>query len=251
MSKNIYRVNKKSDLDDIMKNNLYKPICICFLKKSKDLDLWNNLSSTLLTISKINTYSMNILIDFDNFVDDFNGGVGYFDSIKNNTPYFMAFFKGKTIAMCDNNDNFIPIVINHLEQIHSTYVNKLLSIFDNSENNNQNNENNENNQKSTIIRKIIIDEDLENDTNNQDIRTNLTIEDMLNIEINKKQDKKLDKNDNLLINDTEIDMSNNNYIKNHLLNNATNKKSNNENISLSIDQFELKKPDTHYMCNIF
>lgn len=102
-------------------------------------------------------------------------------------------------------------------------------------------------ENSTVTRKIIIDEDLENDTNNQDIRTNLTIEDRLNIEINKKEDK----NDNLLINDTEIDMSNNNYIKNHLLNNAANKKTNAENISLSIDQFELKKPDTHYMCSIF
>jgi hypothetical protein len=131
MSKNIYRVNKKTDLDEIMKNNMYKPICICFLSKSKNQDIYNNLSSTILTISKINTYSMNIIIDFDNFIDDFNGEVGYFDSIKNNTPYFMAFFKGKIIATCDNTENFIPIVANHLDQIHSTYLNKLISIFDN------------------------------------------------------------------------------------------------------------------------
>jgi len=131
MSKNIYRVNKKTDLDEIMKNNMYKPICICFLSKSKNQDIYDDLSSTILTISKINTYSMNIIIDFDNFTDDFNGNVGYFDSIKNNTPYFMAFFKGKIIATCDNSENFIPIVANHLEQIHSTYLDKLTSIFDN------------------------------------------------------------------------------------------------------------------------
>ena len=95
-------------------------------------------------------------------------------------------------------------------------------------------------ENSTVTRKIIIDDDLENDTNNQDIRTNLTIEDMLNIEINKKQDK----------NDTEIDMSNNNYIKNHLLDNTQNKESHHENILLSINQFEIKKDDKHYMCNI-
>lgn len=131
MSKNIYRVNKKTDLDEIMKNNMYKPICICFLSKSKNQDIYDDLSSTILTISKINTYSMNIIIDFDNFTDDFNGNVGYFDSIKNNTPYFMAFFKGKIIATCDNSENFIPIIANHLEQIHSTYLDKLTSIFDN------------------------------------------------------------------------------------------------------------------------
>ena len=103
-----------------------------------------------------------------------------------------------------------------------------------------------NNDNLITKRKIIINDDLENDTSNQDIRTNLTIEDMLNIEKNKK----LDKNDNLLINDTEIDMSNNNFIKNHILDNSPNKKSNYENIFLSIDQFEIKKDDKHYMCNI-
>ena len=61
MSKNIYRVNKKSDLDEIMKNNMYKPICICFLSKTLNKNIYNDLSSTLLTISKINTYLINII----------------------------------------------------------------------------------------------------------------------------------------------------------------------------------------------
>src|SRR3990167_10425591 len=117
MSKNIYRINKKTDLDEIMKNNLYKQICICFLSKSRNADIYNDLSLSILTIAKINTYTMNVIIDFDNFTDNFNGEIGYFDSIKNNTPSFMAFFKGKKIINCDNSENFISIVISHLEHI--------------------------------------------------------------------------------------------------------------------------------------
>ena len=94
MSKNIYRVNKKSDLDEIMKNNFYKPICIVFISKSQN-NMYNDLSSTLLTLSKVNSYIMTVIIDFDNFIDN----IGYFSSIKNNIPYFMAFFKVKVILI--------------------------------------------------------------------------------------------------------------------------------------------------------
>ena len=48
MSKKIYRVNKKSDLDEIMKNNFFKPVCIVFLSKSADSKLFNEI------IDKIN-----------------------------------------------------------------------------------------------------------------------------------------------------------------------------------------------------
>jgi len=168
MSKNIYRVNKKTDLDEIMKNNMYKPICICFLSKSLNNTIYEDLTSTLLTISKLNTYMMNIIIDFDNFTDDFNGSNGYFDSIKNNTPYFMAFFKGKIIAITDNSENFIPIVINHLEKIHETYIGKLSMIFDNPNPNpnhipNQNINNNLNGQINNRL-----DEELDNNMDNDE-----------------------------------------------------------------------------------
>ena len=36
MSKNIYRIKKKGDLDEIMRNNFLKPICIIFTSKSSD-----------------------------------------------------------------------------------------------------------------------------------------------------------------------------------------------------------------------
>jgi hypothetical protein len=73
MSKNIYRVNKKSDLDEIMKNNFYKPVCVVFISKSQ-YQLYNELCSTLLTVSKLYTYIMTVIIDFDNFIDN----IGFF-----------------------------------------------------------------------------------------------------------------------------------------------------------------------------
>ena len=129
MSKNIYRVSKKSDLDEIMKKNFYKPICIVFISKSQNKQLYEDVSLALLTSAKKNTYIMNILIDFDNFIDNIN----YFSSIKENIPYFIAYFKGKNILICYDKDNFIPIIINHLEQIHKSYVSKLMSLFNQEE----------------------------------------------------------------------------------------------------------------------
>ena len=125
MSKNIYRVNKKSDLDEIMRNNFYKPICIIFLSKLMDEKFYSDICTTLLTVSKKNTYNMTILIDFDNFIDN----IDYFSNIKSNIPNFLAYFKGKNIGTCDNKDNFIPLIINLMEQIHSSYLSKLMNIF--------------------------------------------------------------------------------------------------------------------------
>jgi hypothetical protein len=144
MSKNIYRVNKKSDLDEIIKNNFYKPICLIFVTKSADTKLYNDITTSLLAISKEQQYNMLILIDFDDFIDN----IDYFASIKNNTPYFISYFKGKTIYICDNKENFIPIVINNLAKIHTSYINKLINTF------NQNNDiliNDENVKKDETI----------------------------------------------------------------------------------------------------
>ena len=208
MSKNIYRVNKKSDLDEIMKNNMYKPICICFLSKSHNNNMWNDLLSTLLTISKINTYLMNIIIDFDNFTDDFNGQTGYFDSIKNNTPYFMAFFKGKVIVSTDNSNNFIPIVINHIEQIHKSYLNKLIDVFENQNQNqeqphmtnpndsnldNKNNTQNKNSGKNTHERNNERDNERNNESNNErDNESNNESNDASNNESDNESNKESD-----------------------------------------------------------
>jgi len=163
MSKNIYRIKKKSDLDEIMKNNFYKPICVIFISKSNSL-IYDDLCTTLLSVSKLNSYNMTILIDFDDFIDN----IDYFSSIKNNVPYFMAFFKGKVISSLEYSDNFIPILVNQIEQIHNSYINKLRVYF-----NQENNENNINNINNNNTNEII------NNTNEN---------------IDKNIDKSIDKN---------------------------------------------------------
>lgn len=131
MSKNIYRVNKKSDLDEIMKNHFYKPVCIIFVSKSTDTKLYTDITSTLVTFSKQLTYLMMVLIDFDDFIDNNN----FFQDIKSNVPFFLAFFKGKNIMSEQDKENFIPLMINHMDQIHKSYLNRLVQAF------NQNQEN--------------------------------------------------------------------------------------------------------------
>jgi len=135
MSKNIYRINKKSDLDEIIRNNFYKPICIIFVSKLMDTKLYDEISVILMAISKKNTYNMTIIIDFDNFIDNIN----YFSNIKANLPYFLSYFKGKNIGTCDSKDNFIPLITNLMEQIHNSYVSRLMTAFNQEQNKNSEN----------------------------------------------------------------------------------------------------------------
>ena len=191
MSKNIYRVNKKSDLDEIMRNNFYKPICIVFVSKLMDTKIYEEIATALMTISKKNTYTMHIIIDFDNFIDN----IDYFSNIKTNLPYFLAYFKGKNIGTCDSKDNFIPLIINSMDQIHNSYVSKLMTIFNQEQHkeeeiNNQEN-NKENNQVNNQVNEEIdeeseeeeneneseedneeLDEEVENESINEEIQTN-------------------------------------------------------------------------------
>ncbi len=125
MSKNLYRINKKSDLDEIMKNNFLKPIFIIFVSKSIDKKLYDDIAVTLKALSKQLTYGMILVINFDDFIDNMN----FFSSIKENVPYMLSYFKAKQIAVCNEKDNFIPIMVSSMEQIHSSYVNKLTNAF--------------------------------------------------------------------------------------------------------------------------
>ena len=43
MSKNIYRVNKRIKLDEIITKNYYKPICIIFMEKNKNKEDYKNM----------------------------------------------------------------------------------------------------------------------------------------------------------------------------------------------------------------
>lgn len=126
MGKNIYRVNKKTDLDDIMRNNYYKPIFITMMSSEKNKSIQSNLNSTLLALAKTCTYSMILIIDFD----DFDDNIGFFSTIQNGPlPHFITFLTGKQYDFCEANDNFIPMIVNKIDQFHKMYLNKLMDVF--------------------------------------------------------------------------------------------------------------------------
>lgn len=127
MSKNIYRVNKKSDVDIIFKNNLLKPIFLIFIDNKTDTKLADEIEKTLLVLSKKNTYGVSLLINFDKFTDEMN----FFNQYKENTPSFVSFFLGQQITEYSNKDcsNFISIIVSIIEKIHLNYVNKLNTFF--------------------------------------------------------------------------------------------------------------------------
>jgi hypothetical protein len=127
MSKNIYRVNKKGDVDNIFKNNLLKPIFLIFVDNKTDTKLVDEIEKALLALSKKNTYGVSLLINFDKFTDEMN----FFNQYKENTPSFVSFFLGQQITQYsnENSSNFISIIVNIIEKIHSNYVNKLNTLF--------------------------------------------------------------------------------------------------------------------------
>jgi hypothetical protein len=127
MSKNIYRVNKKSDVDIIFKNNLLKPIFLIFVDNKTDTKLVDEIEKTLLVLSKKNTYGVSLLINLDKFTDEMN----FFNQYKENTPSFVSFFLGQQITehSNENSSNFISIIVSIIEKIHSNYVSKLNTLF--------------------------------------------------------------------------------------------------------------------------
>jgi len=148
MSKNIYRVNKKNDLDEIIKNNYYKPICIVFLSKNDDPDAYKNITMSLIEMSKILTYIIIVVINFDDFIDNTN----YFLPIKSTLPFFRAYFVKKIIGNFSYDIGFVPKMITYLEDINTHYIIKLKNCFENNipisnidKNQNQNNSNLNNN----------------------------------------------------------------------------------------------------------
>ena len=143
MSKNIYRVNKKSDVDIIFKNNLLKPIFLIFVDNKTDTKLVDEIEKALLVLSKKNTYGVSLLINFDKFTDEMN----FFNQYKENTPSFVSFFLGQQITehSNENSSNFISIIVSIIEKIHSNYVNKLNTLFTNATTTNANANNTTNN----------------------------------------------------------------------------------------------------------
>ena len=186
MSKNLYRINKKSDLDEIMKNNFYKPISIFFLSKNNDKKLYDDVANNLITLSKQLTYCIMLIVNFDDFIDNVN----FFDQIKKNLPQMITYFKAKQIAKCDDKDNFIEQISNIMEQIHNSYLQKLMNAFNQSVNNTENEQNKIN--QSTLSNNVDKDIQTINQTQNE-IKQNLINE---NINNDKKHNKSKEQSQN-------------------------------------------------------
>jgi hypothetical protein len=133
MSKNLYRVCKKSDLDEIIKNNFFKPICIIFTSKETDKELEDNIANLFKSISKQNTYCIHLLINLDNFIDNIN----FFGEMRKNAPNFIAYFKGKQISSFSNLEKngelFLSSTKDIVNKINNSYIQKLVVSFNQEE----------------------------------------------------------------------------------------------------------------------
>ena len=133
MSKNIYRVTKKSDLDEIIKNNFLKPIFIVFLNDSVPANMFEEVAITLKTMAKKNTYDMFLIINLDKFIDNIN----FYDELKKIVPCFISYFKGKQVAFIEDKQNFLPVITNVIEKINDNYMSRLINYFQENYENNQ------------------------------------------------------------------------------------------------------------------
>jgi len=164
MSKNLYRVCKKSDLDELIKNNFFKPICIIFTNKKTEKEFEDNIATLFKNLSKHNTYCLHLLINLDNFIDNIN----FFGEMRNNSPNFIAYFKGRQISSFSNTQNnkelFLSSTKDIINKINASYVQKLVVSFNQDETNKETNkENNKNNDEVN---------DVNNDVNNEDEEDN-------------------------------------------------------------------------------
>jgi len=156
MSKNLYRVCKKSDLDELIKNNFFKPICIIFTTKKTDKEFEDNIATLFKDLSKHNTYCLHLLINLDNFIDNIN----FFGEMRNNSPNFIAYFKGRQISSFSNTQNnkeiFLTSTKDIINKINASYVQKLVISFNQDENEKEDNSL----KKNKVVKK-------DNDENNE------------------------------------------------------------------------------------
>ena len=172
MSKNLYRVCKKSDLDEIIKNNFFKPICIIFTTKDTNKEFEDNIAELFKKLSKHNTYCMHLLINLDNFIDNIN----FFGEMRLNSPNFIAYFKGKQISSFSNTQNnkdlFLTSTKDIINKINASYVQKLVVSFNQDEHEKEeskvNKEKNKNNDKEDEEDDDKEDDDKKDEDDNED-----------------------------------------------------------------------------------
>jgi hypothetical protein len=188
MSKNLYRVGKKSDLDEIIKNNFFKPICIIFTTKEIEKEFEDKIANLFKEVSKNNTYCMYLLINLDNFIDNIN----FFNQMKINSPNFIAYFKGKQISgssfICekDSIDNYINTIKNLIDKINSSYVQRLINLF------NQNDQ--ELNEKQSNKEKVE-DEKVEDEKENEEDKKNYNKDKKVENKKNNKEEEEEDEDE--------------------------------------------------------
>jgi hypothetical protein len=194
MSKNLYRVCKKSDLDEIIKNNFFKPICIIFTTKDTNKEFEDNIAELFKKLSKQNTYCMHLLINLDNFIDNIN----FFGEMRLNSPNFIAYFKGKQISSCSNTQNnkdlFLTSTKDIINKINTSYVQKLVVSFNQDEHEKEesklNKEKNKNNEQYNNKEEDNDEEDNDEEDNDEEDNNEDNEEDKEDEEDEKEEDEK-------------------------------------------------------------
>ena len=139
MSKNIYKVDSRKNLDLIIEKNYLKPICVVFIKESDNKEEYILTQESLKALAKECSYCIILLVNFDKFTD-YND---FFKDIKNATPYFITFFKNLPITTIEKKEKFLESVIDRVSAVNQNYIEKLFEAFNNQQTN-------DNNQQTTI-----------------------------------------------------------------------------------------------------
>jgi len=138
MSKNIFRVNTKNDLNEIISENYFKPIGITFVNNKLDNDFLNKLVLLLKQNAIKNNYMIHIVIN----IDDFNDPTDFYNDLKTKImPFYIAYFTLKEITRYEDTTNFLDNISDIISGINDHYKGKLQSFF--SRPSNQNNQSND------------------------------------------------------------------------------------------------------------
>jgi hypothetical protein len=130
MAKNIYRVDAKIKLDEIIENSTWKPICTIFIKKSAmKAGEYDIMQTELAKIAKFCNYAMILVVDFDNFTD-YNDT---YAEIREATPYYTQQFHGTTLFRIDGREKtfvtFMMEALGKIDDLHGQYVAELMKHF--------------------------------------------------------------------------------------------------------------------------
>ncbi len=130
MSKNLYRINSKNDLNDLMSESYVKPIGIVFVNNTLELSYLEKLVDLIRKTAKVNNYMTHVIINLDDFEDT----TGFFNDIKTKTlPFFISYFLLKEITRHESEGasttKFLEDYSEIVSGINEHYKNKLITYF--------------------------------------------------------------------------------------------------------------------------